>query len=313
MHTSWRRLEVSITRAEVVIGVFVRSTLRTFARYHHSFALMLVVPLIPFALTVLFTGLAWIWSRTIAKRSLGGFRMQFMLDDTAQLRAYFLSWLAASIPFVHIIYNGICMKVFNSLSCFRLRDGTTVLSIAPDIVCWDSAQHRAMVAFSIIAILVYVIGIPAYVFCSLRYAKRTDQLKDAEWLQVLGFLYYRYGARSPSSGVPCPSMDRQGPLEHWVLMQSLRTTCGSSRSSAGGSRSAHAQSACGTIRSHNRCADWHCAPAATAVCCLGLRETNRALVDVGGVRYRHFYSFPIHEAVWNRSTSTLRIQPRSCL
>ncbi len=121
--------------------------------------------------------------------------MQFMLDDTAQLRAYFLSWLAVSIPFVHIIYNGICMKVFNSLSCFRLRDGTTVLSIAPDIVCWDSAQHRAMVAFSIIAILVYVIGIPAYVFCSLRYAKRTDQLKDAEWLQVLGFLYYRYGTR----------------------------------------------------------------------------------------------------------------------
>jgi hypothetical protein len=180
---------------------------------------MLVVPLIPFALTVLFTGLAWIWSRTIAKRSLGGFRMQFMLDDTAQLRAYFLSWLAVSIPFVHIIYNGICMKVFNSLSCFRLRDGTTVLSIAPDIVCWDSAQHRAMVACSIIAILVYVIGIPAYVFCSLRFAKRTDQLKDAEWLQVLGFLYYRYGARSPSSGVPCPSMDRQGPLEHWVLMQ----------------------------------------------------------------------------------------------
>ncbi len=160
--------------------------------------MVLALPLIPLVLSLSLAGLAWIWSRTVAKRRVWALRLDFMAEDSVQARDYLLSLLAGSIPFLHIVYNGICMKAFNTFSCLQLRDGTLVLWIAPEVVCWEGAEHLAMVALSVLAILVYVIGIPAYVFCTMWYAHRKDKLKDPKWRLVLGFLYERYGTHATS-------------------------------------------------------------------------------------------------------------------
>ncbi len=85
------------------------------------------------------------------------------------------------------------MKAFNTFSCIPLRDGTSVLYVAPDIICWSGETHRAMIAASVIAIIVYIIGIPSYVLSTMLYARVHDKLSDSEWLHVFGFMYTRYG------------------------------------------------------------------------------------------------------------------------
>jgi hypothetical protein len=104
-----------------------------------------------------------------------------------------LGLLSASVPFMHIVYNGICVKIFSTFMCTTFRDGVEYLDVAPDIVCWTSSTHHAMLAAAVCGIIVYVVGIPAYVFFTLTYGQRNDKFKDPEWLQVLGFLYVRYG------------------------------------------------------------------------------------------------------------------------
>ena len=129
-------------------------------------------------------------------------RLVAVEPNSVQARDCLLSFLAGSIPFLHIVY-GICMKALNTFSCLQLRDCTLVLWIAPEVVCWEAAEHWAMVALSVLAILVYVIGIPAYVFCTMWYAHRKDKLKDPKWRFVLGFLYERCGTHATSHRISC--------------------------------------------------------------------------------------------------------------
>ena len=162
-------------------------------RYPFSFGLMLLIPMVPFSITFASTAVAWMWSRAIARPTLCGLRLWFTCADSAQVRELFIRGLAKSVGFLHIVYNGICMKTFLTFHCTELFDGSSFLTVAPRITCGDD-EHRAMVAVSICSIVVYVIGIPAYVLCTMLYAHRHDKLKDPEWLHVLGFLYARYGA-----------------------------------------------------------------------------------------------------------------------
>jgi hypothetical protein len=148
----------------------------------------------PFSLTFLWVSLAWTWARFVGRRTFLGIRRNFMCENSEQVREYLMEWLSVSVPFLNIVYNGLCMKTLNTFSCIELRDGTSVLAVATDVVCWDSAQHRTMVVISIAAFCLYIVGIPGYVFCTMMYAHRNDKFKHPEFLQVLGFLYTRYGA-----------------------------------------------------------------------------------------------------------------------
>ena len=165
----------------------------TFCSYEYSMSLMLCLPLIPYAITFLLTGTAFIWVKLIGKPDIVGVSTGWMCTNMIEVRAYFLGLLSASVPFMHIVYNGICVKIFNTFMCTTFRDGVEYLDVAPDIVCWTSSTHHAMLAAAVCGIIVYVVGIPAYVFFTLTYGQRNDKFKDPEWLQVLGFLYVRYG------------------------------------------------------------------------------------------------------------------------
>jgi hypothetical protein len=153
---------------------------------------MLLIPMVPFSITFASTAVAWTWSRAIARPTFCGLHMWFMCENVAQVRDLFMSGLSTSVPFLHIVYNGICMKTLLSFHCTELADGSRFLTVAPDVTC-GGAEHTAMVAVSICSIVLYVIGIPAYVLCTMLYAHRHDKFKDPDWLRVLGFLYVRYG------------------------------------------------------------------------------------------------------------------------
>ena len=153
---------------------------------------MLMLPWIPFTVTIGKTALTWAWFRLVGTHNVLGVHLFFMAECSADVRACALRGLSHSVPFLHIVYNGLCLRAFNTFSCFTLRDGASLMHVAPDIVC-HSSTHRAMVVASAFAIIFYVIGIPAYVYGTMLYARHHDRLKDAEWLEVLGFLYTRFG------------------------------------------------------------------------------------------------------------------------
>jgi hypothetical protein len=86
------------------------------------------------------------------------------------------------------------MKVFNTFSCIELRSGQKVMSVAPEVVCWETQEHGWMVVVSSLVIVLYVLGVPMYVFVVTWIAKRYDKFKSPVFLKIFGFLYIRYGA-----------------------------------------------------------------------------------------------------------------------
>jgi hypothetical protein len=115
-----------------------------------------------------------------------------MCTDQHEFRAYIISWLLLDVPFLNVAYNGICMRIFNTFSCLTLRDGTKVLTVAPEVVCWETLEHHVLIGTAVFCIVIYIIGIPVYVFGTMTYARKHNRFVDREWLQVLGFLYRRY-------------------------------------------------------------------------------------------------------------------------
>ena len=155
---------------------------------------MLVLPLIPFVLTGMSHVLALLWSKFVKRKDILTIRLPFMCENSEQCRQHLLGMLAASFPFLSITYNGLCSKAFNTFSCMLLRDGRTrVMKAAPEITCWETDEHRAMVGISILAILVYVVGIPLGIFLGLRHLREQDKLRDPQILGLFGYLYMKYG------------------------------------------------------------------------------------------------------------------------
>jgi hypothetical protein len=136
---------------------------------------------------------ALLWSRRIKRRSFGRFHMRFMCTNNVEFWIYARSCFKASMPFLGIVYNNICLKSFNTFACQELRDGTYVVLAAPSVVCWDSEEHHVMVGIAILAIIVYVVGVPTTIVGSLVYANQHDFLRDPTWLSCMGDNYLWYG------------------------------------------------------------------------------------------------------------------------
>ena len=50
-----------------------------------------------------------------------------------------------------------------------------------------------MMGISVLAIIVYVIGLPALTLFSTLYLYRNDEMRNPEWLVSLGLFYRDYG------------------------------------------------------------------------------------------------------------------------
>ena len=157
--------------------------------YSHGFYALLIIPVIPFLISAVLAGVALGWSKYLKRENVCGIRMGFMCVNSTFALAYMRSCVKASIPFLGIVYNNLCLKVFNTFSCQQLRNGVWVMAAAPSIACYDSAEHRILMAISVVALVLYVIGVPAFTLGSVMYAHHKDLLRDPKWLTTLGFFY----------------------------------------------------------------------------------------------------------------------------
>jgi hypothetical protein len=162
-------------------------------RYTYGFYTLLIVPFIPFVISLLLYLLARLWAAHIKIRSIfGGLHLGFMCDQQDQARAYFLACLKESVPFLGVVYNNVCLMSFGVFSCQQLRDGTAVMMAAPEIVCWDSIEHSVMLGVSILALIVFVFGLPAFTFGATWYFHSKDKLRDLAVLETIGIFYKEY-------------------------------------------------------------------------------------------------------------------------
>jgi hypothetical protein len=118
----------------------------------------------------------------------------FMCENFEQVKLYGLGALKQSIPFVGVVYNNVCLSSFATFSCQTLRDGSAVLRIAPSIVCYESDEHKTMIAISLLALIVYVFGLPMITLGTTLYASKWDKLRDENFLATIGLFYREYGA-----------------------------------------------------------------------------------------------------------------------
>jgi hypothetical protein len=63
-----------------------------------------------------------------------------------------------------------------------------------------------MIGISIISLVFYVFGLPAFTLGSMLYAKRRDLLKHPQWLSTLGLFYREYGNTIAVAILPNPTL-----------------------------------------------------------------------------------------------------------
>lgn len=116
--------------------------------------------------------------------------MGFVTTD-AELEEVENSVTRSCATLVVIIYNAICIKAFGAFMCTETSDGLRFLNAAPDIQCGTQAHHVLIVG-AVIAIPLYVIGIPAYLSYRLTTYYWNNQLHTEKVLNRWGFLYISY-------------------------------------------------------------------------------------------------------------------------
>jgi hypothetical protein len=136
-------------------------------RYPMSFTLQLLIPVIVAAKFLLQYGLAILslklHLKTEEKLDSDGLPVKswnwrsWMLSNPDELRSYRNELAGKGIPFLIIVYNGLCMKVFETFQCTTLSSGRKIISVAPETTCeYSDGTYGSMVAVSILCLIVYV-------------------------------------------------------------------------------------------------------------------------------------------------------------
>jgi hypothetical protein len=161
-------------------------------RYEDSHYILIFLPFIPFSVALTMSALAFLWARLVHRSRIGPFRIGLFCETQQDARRYFMRWMGRTVPFLNILYTNMCVRSLQLFMCMPLRDGTSVLMASPEIRCWESREHQSMVIVAVFGLIVWVVGIPAYVSTSIYYAHRHDKLKDPDCLAVFGYLYRKY-------------------------------------------------------------------------------------------------------------------------
>jgi hypothetical protein len=62
--------------------------------FGYSFGLQLLLPALPFVLSILSAGMAWVWSKLIRRHHILGVTLGFMCKTTDEVKEYLLDWCA---------------------------------------------------------------------------------------------------------------------------------------------------------------------------------------------------------------------------
>ncbi|KAK3263594.1 hypothetical protein CYMTET_27609, partial [Cymbomonas tetramitiformis] len=93
--------------------------------------------------------------------------------------------------FLNIVYHTLCIKSFTVFVCTELADGSSVLSMAPDIKCWEG-EHLLFLLAGVFGVQLYVLGIPLMLWMVVRNGERRAMLNDENYLRRYGWMYTRY-------------------------------------------------------------------------------------------------------------------------
>jgi hypothetical protein len=134
--------------------------------YYSATGFTLALPVIFLSISVLHVLLAYVWSKTVARRQIWGLRLPFMHAEIDRVYDFAIQRLASWLSILVILYNELCKKSFQTFMCETLPDGKSFLIADPDIEC-NTVRHHIMIGFSVFALIVYVVGIPAFFAWSL--------------------------------------------------------------------------------------------------------------------------------------------------
>jgi len=141
----------------------------------------------------LYVGLGYAWMKLVARRTAFGGKLALscFITDAQEFRQYWMKSLSNWIALLVILYNALCVTVLQAFVCDDMPNGEKVLRIDPDQPC-GTGDHIVVMAFAVLAIIVYVFGIPIALFLTLSQKRKQNKLKDDESLTLLGFVYTDY-------------------------------------------------------------------------------------------------------------------------
>ena len=135
--------------------------------------------------------LARLWLKHVGTRSIAIARilpLSIFVVSESELADMSAGINVSLVTLLVVIYNAVCVKAFQSFMCTRLSDGQEILTVAPEVIC-GSSTHRLLLSFSVVAIFVYVFGVPIALYHKLHALYKENMLSDPETIKRWGFLY----------------------------------------------------------------------------------------------------------------------------
>lgn len=80
--------------------------------------------------------------------------------------------LSEILLLLQVVYVQLSVRALSALDCTPLADGTAVLDASPNVRCWEG-PHKALIPRAIVAIAVYVLGVPLLFALVLRWVRKT--------------------------------------------------------------------------------------------------------------------------------------------
>ena len=107
------------------------------------------------------------------------------------------------------VYNSLCIAAFQPFVCRPLADGTSVMMFDSNVYCTtDDPTYVNYVATAGVAMLVYVIGIPAGFFAVL-YTLRSRNILFHDWVRTLWpWFIHRASFQSSAAAHPLAGGER---------------------------------------------------------------------------------------------------------
>ncbi|KAK3239606.1 hypothetical protein CYMTET_50475, partial [Cymbomonas tetramitiformis] len=151
--------------------------------YRNMFHIQLTMPAV-FCLIVSF--LYIIRKYQIARST----ELSILGKDCATLHV-FRTRIAAVLLLQSIMYHQLCKTCFEPWMCFKMGDELYYMQASPDIECWNAA-HYHFLALSVVGLVVYVFGIPAWHVGVLYFGTKHAVLGEASFTAKFGWMYEAY-------------------------------------------------------------------------------------------------------------------------
>ena len=156
--------------------------------YTESAWLSMLLPLIFGFFSLCKVLLGWLWMKRVGARTVHGVRLPFFIVTADELDALRRQSLASWLHRLIMLYNSVCVAIFQAFYCIDLPGGDSVLRVDPDVQC-GTPGHRSLMAVSMVGIVFFVLGLPSFLAYKLYTMQQHNTLKDKRNIAAWGELY----------------------------------------------------------------------------------------------------------------------------